>query len=123
MSWSRFNNSGHLLTDIVNVSGKYDVVETVEHVAQGLVRVTSKLTVLNLNKTEDELLYRCKGSSNVTNLLGVQSTSEASLTVQGICYSWLMCNLSNFTYFLKILRVLYSTSSVCVCVCVLYLVC
>ena len=98
VSWSRFNNSG-LLTDIVNDSVKYAIVETVDYVSQGLVRVTSELTVLNLNKTEDEVRYLCEGSSNVTNLLGVDPTSDAFLTVHGICYSWLIFNLSNFTYF------------------------
>ena len=118
VSWSRFNSSGHL-TEIVSDSVKYVIVETEENIAQGLVRVTSELTVVNLNKTEDELFYHCEGSSNVTNLLDVVSTSEASLTVQGICYSWLISNLSNFTYFLK--SCMFCTYSVWlyVCVCVL----
>ena len=85
VSWSTSNSSG-FQTDIVNDSLKYAIVETYESGDQGLLRVRSELTVLNLSKTEDELDYRCDGSSNVTNLLNVLSTSQASLTVQGTCY-------------------------------------
>ena len=86
VSWSSFNVSSGLQDNIVNDSVKYDIVETYHSGEQGLMRVRSELTVLNLSKTEDELYYRCDGSNNVTNLLDVQSTSHASLTVQGSAY-------------------------------------
>ena len=127
--WSRFNSSGHLQTDIVNNSVKYVIVETEESADQGLLLVRSKLTVLNLNKAEDELNYRCEGSSNVINLLDVESTSEALLTVQGICYSRLVRNFSDFTLlffnlacFVHMVCVRVRVWFVCVCVCVCALI-
>ena len=86
VAWSSLNASSGLQVEIANDSVKYVIVETSTLGDQGRQLVMSELTILNLDKINDELLYSCDGANNITNLLDVLSTSQAFLTVQGIGY-------------------------------------
>ena len=81
VAWTAEDSSSNLNNDSTNNTFKYSIKETVM-VFEGLSRIKSVLTIANLS-LGDESTYRCAGSNNVTNLLGVVADSDAILTVQG----------------------------------------
>ena len=83
VAWSATNLSTSLSNSITNSTLKYLIEEFDTVSLDGLIHVQSILTVMNLS-VEDELIYRCGGNNNVTDLLAVTSSTEATLTVQGI---------------------------------------
>ena len=80
--WSAKDSLTNLSNVITNNTLKYLIEENITDPLEGLIRVKSILTIMNLS-SEDESIYRCAGSNNVTDLLGVVSATEAFLTVQG----------------------------------------
>ena len=82
VAWSTKNLSANMSKVIPNNTFKYLIEEMVTDSLEGLIHVRSILTIMNLS-LEDESTYRCAGSNNVTNQLGVMSAAEIILTVQG----------------------------------------
>ncbi len=68
---------------IVMDGDKFSVSANAAIGEHGLVTVTSRLMISNLD-VSDESTYVCRGINNVENVIGAVDDSSASLTVHGM---------------------------------------
>ena len=82
ITWYRYQLSPENKAAVIDDDVKFDITES--HVIGdfNLVSVTSILTVLDADKS-DEQFYQCDGMNGVPNVIDAPSSSTAFLTVQG----------------------------------------